>query len=243
VSKALVPIFNFVEHSYTDPIDNFCYTSVTKWLERFKKPFNEESAAKRIALREGVQLQTVLDEWRRKRDESKEFGTKIHKLLEIYNLENKICDEDLLPVLNNFKKLNLTFDKKMTSFEKLVFNKDIGIAGTSDVIVNNPDSKTFCIYDFKTNKKLRYSTPFNEFLLPPLNIYPSCEYFIYSLQLSMYAYLYKLMTGLEPLRLKIFWYSREEPENYKNLHGTWVTINTPYMEEEILACLKYEQKT
>ena len=242
MSEVLTPIFNSAKHSYTDPVDGFRYTSVTKWVEQYKKPFDEVSAAKRIALREGVSVELVLEEWEKKRDESKTFGTKVHKLLEIYNLENKIYDDSLLPVLSNFKKLNLKFDKTTTNFEKLVFNKKIGIAGTSDVIINNKDKKTFCVYDFKTNKKLRYSTPFNDFLLQPLNAYPSCEYFTYSLQLSMYAYLYKLMTGLEPLRLKIFWYSREEPENYKNLIGSWIPINVPYMEDEIKSCLKYEQK-
>ena len=57
----------------------------------------------------------------------------------------------------------------------------------------------------------------------------------------MYAYLYKLMSGLEPLRLKIFWYNRVEPENYNNFTGDWEVFNTPYMEEEILKCLYYEK--
>jgi hypothetical protein len=110
----------------------------------------------------------------------------------------------------------------------------------SDIVIHNKDKKTFNVYDFKTNKKLRYVSPFSDNMLKPINQYPCSEFFIYSLQLSMYAYLYKLMSGLEPLRLKIFWYQREEPENYSNIKGEWKIINVPYLEEDIIKCLYYE---
>ena len=111
----------------------------------------------------------------------------------------------------------------------------------SDIIRHNEDKKTFNVFDFKTNKKLRVCSAYNEYMLSPLTNYPCSEYFSYALQLSMYAYLYKSMTGLEPLRLKIFWYKRVEPENYNNLKGKWEIFNIPYMEEEIIRCLKYEK--
>jgi len=204
VKKNSTPIFDSKSHTYTDPDDKFLYTSVTRWVEQFKKPFDEEAAATRIALREGVSIDLILEEWERKRNDSKIFGTKIHKLLEIYNLTGEVADRNLINVLNEFKKLDLKFDKKNTFFEKLVYNRDLRIAGTSDVITHNKDKATFNVYDFKTNKKLRYSSTFKDSLLHPLEQYPCCEYYSYSLQLSMYAFLYKQMSGLEPLRLKIF---------------------------------------
>lgn len=236
MSKTNIPIFDSASHTYTDPKERFKYTSVTRWVEKYKKPFDEKAAAARIALREGISIETILEVWEKKRNDSKHFGTKIHKLLEEYNSNGIIINNELAPVLTSFKDLNLKFNKN-TFFEKLVFNRELKIAGTSDVIIHNDDKYTFNVYDFKTNKKLRYSSPFKENLLYPLEQYPACEFYTYSLQLSMYAYLYKLMSGLEPLRLKIFWFSREEPENYSNLNGVWVTINVPYMEDDIIRCL------
>ena len=240
MSKVLTPVFDEASHTYTDPIEDFKYTSVTRWVEKFKPKFDEQKMAEKIAYREGVSVELVLEAWEKKRKDSSDFGTKIHKALESYHATGKILHKEFSDTLNQFKLLKIEFDKKKCFFEKLVFNKSLKIAGMSDIIMHNSDKKTFNVYDFKTNKKLRYSSPFNDFMLKPLNHFPNSEYFNYSLQLSMYAYLYKLMSGLEPLRLKIFWYCREEPENYSNLKGVWKIINIPYLEDEIIKCLSYD---
>jgi hypothetical protein len=240
MSKVKVPIFDGPSHTYTDPDDNFKYTSVTRFLDRFKPHFDEQTMAKRIAQREGISVECILEMWEEKREKSKVFGTRVHKILELYHTTGKNSDKEYATILNKFKELDIKLDKKNTFFEKLVYNRKFGIAGMSDVIMHNADKKTFNVYDFKTNKKLRYHSPFNDQLLGPVSKFPCSEYFSYSLQLSMYAYLYKLMTGLEPLRLKIFWYSREKPEDYTNLNGEWQTIGVPYLEEDVIKCLQHE---
>lgn len=238
--KSLKPIFNVQAHTYTDPKDKFQYISVTQWVNKFKKKFDEQYWATKIANRECVPVEVILEEWERIRENSKVFGTNVHKQLEVYYTTKKIYNKELLPILENFKELNISFNKE-TFFEKLVYNRKLGIAGTSDIIMHNRDKKTFDVYDFKTNKKFRYTCEFNEELLPPLK-YPAVEYFTYALQLSMYAYLYKIMSGLEPKRLKVFWYDRVDKVGYSNLKGQWKIIDLPYLEEDINNCLAYEQK-
>lgn len=240
MSKNLTPIFDEKAHIYTDPIEDFEYTSVTRWIEKFKPKFDEQKMAARVAAREGVPVELVLEAWEKKRKDSGEFGTKVHKALEAFHLTGKV-NKEFADILHGFKELNVDINKKKTFFEKLVFNKKLRIAGMSDIIMLNKDKKTFNVYDFKTNKKLRYVSPFSDNMLTPISQYPCSEYFTYSLQLSMYGYLYKLMSGLEPLRLKIFWYEREEPENYKNTKGKWKIINVPYLEEDIIKCLYHEE--
>lgn len=234
------PVFNAKEHTYTDPKDKFQYTSVTRWVEKFKYPFDEMDIAYRVARSQDVTVQTVLDLWKKKRDDSANFGTKVHKVLEVFLSKNKIIDSHYKEIINGFKALNISLDTKKSMFENLVYNRKYGIAGTSDIIIQNKDKKTFNVYDFKTNKQFRYTSPFGHRMLKPLEHFPCSEYYTYSLQLSMYAFLYKLMSGLEPLRLKIFWYERNEPENYEKVAGKWHIINIPYMEEEILKCLHHE---
>lgn len=241
MTKDKTPIFEPVSHTYTDPAEKFLYTSVTRWIEQYKEPFDEQGAAERVANRECVPVEMILQEWEEIREKSKVFGTRVHKLLEIYHKTKKNSDKEFSVILDGFKKLKITFGKN-TFFEKLVFNRKLRIAGTSDVITHNDDGKTFDVYDFKTNKNLRYSSDYEELLLAPIDHLPACEYFTYALQLSMYAYLYKQMSGLEPRRLKILWYSRVNTKNYTDLSGEWVVISVPYLEEEIKLCLEYDKK-
>jgi len=242
VPKSKTPIFNEKAYTYTDPTDGFVYTSVTRWVGKFKEPFDERGTAERIAAREGIPVEMILDEWKEIRDNSCEFGTAVHKLLEVYHTEKKVINRTLAPILQKFKALKITFNKN-THFEKLVYNRKLGIAGMSDIISHNADGKTFDVFDFKTNKKLRYVSDYDDNLLEPLEHYPCCEYYSYAMQLSMYAYLYKNMSGLEPRRLKIFWYERENPDNYKDLNGAWKIVDIPYLEEDIKRCLQHEKQT
>lgn len=235
------PIFNAEKHTYTDPAENFQYCSVTRWVEKFKYPFNEQDTAKRIAKREGIPVEVVLETWAKKRNDSADFGTKLHKALEVFCSTEKILYPEFKEILQSFRTLNVLLDKKTCMFEKLVYDRKLKIAGTSDVIIHNKDKKTFNVYDFKSNKKFRYTSPFGYNMIDPLTAYPCAEFFTYSLQLSMYAYLYRLMTGLEPLRLKIFWYERFLPEDYTKTEGRWHIVNIPFLEEEIIKCLNYEK--
>lgn len=233
------PIFNVEAHTYKDPKDGFEYTSVTRWVGQFKPKFDENYWAAKIAQRECVPVDVILEEWDRIRTTSQVFGTSVHKMLEVYLTTKKVTDKRLEPILESFKKLKIKFNKD-TFFEKLVYNRKLGIAGTSDIIMHNEDGKTFDVYDFKTNKKFRYESEFEEELLTPLTGYPASEYFTYALQLSMYAYLYKHMSGLTPRRLKVFWYQRYHNITYVDLTGDWRIINLPYMEEELVRCIEHE---
>jgi len=239
--RSTTPIFNAEKHTYTDPVDKFQYCSVTRWVEKFKYPFNEQEAARRVAKNEGIPVEVVLEAWAKKRNDSAEFGTKLHKALEVFCSSEKILYPEFKEVLLDFKKLNIFLEKKSCMFEKLVYDKKLKIAGTSDIIVHNKDKKTFNVYDFKSNKRFRYTSSFGQSMTEPLATYPCAEFFTYSLQLSMYAYLYRLMSGLEPLRLKIFWYERFLPEDYTKTDGRWHIINIPFLEEEIIKCLGYEK--
>ena len=146
--KDKVPIFDGPSHTYTDPDDNFKYTSVTRFLDRFKPHFDEQTMAKRIAQREGISVECILEMWEEKREKSKVFGTRVHKILELYHTTGKNSDKEYATILNKFKELDVKLDKKNTFFEKLVYNRKFGIAGMSDVIMHNADKKTFNVYDF-----------------------------------------------------------------------------------------------
>jgi hypothetical protein len=63
----------------------------------------------------------------------------------------------------------------------------------------------FTIGDFKTNKKFRFSSPFGERMLEPVDHLHNCEFNVYALQLSMYAYMYEKQTGKKCRKCVIFY--------------------------------------
>jgi len=237
----MTPVFDKNLHSYVDVLDNFKYESVTQWVSRFKKPFDAQKMAKRVATRRNISVEQVLQEWDQKRDNSTDFGSKIHKALEHYFTEKKI-DETNRTIIENFHQLNIDFNLKHTSFEKIVFDKRTRIAGTSDVI-EDVGKHMFNVYDFKTNKNFRINTKYDEFMLSPIEHLPSTEYFIYAMQLSMYAYLYNKMTGRCVSSLRVLWYNRKNAEDYADLQGSWKIFNLPYLHTEIEACLEYMRRS
>ena len=72
----------------------------------------------------------------------------------------------------------------------------------------------FTLGDFKTNKKFRFSSPFGERLLAPVDHLHNCENNIYALQLSMYAYFYEQLTGKKCRKLVIFYLSGDRFKAY-----------------------------
>jgi hypothetical protein len=235
--KGKEPIFDEEKHLYLDSKTKTPYYNVTRWLSKFKPEFDFVGMSEMYAEKYNLEVEKVREMWNKKRDDSIIFGKKFHKVFEEYLTSSSIIEEDYKPVVEQFNCLNLINRKHNNFFEKRLYNPDLNIAGTADIISINKD--TFDIYDFKTNKKLGFENSFknDKWLKSPLDHLPNSEYFNYSLQLSLYAYLTEKMTGLKCNRLRIFWYNRQQPENYESLQGRWQIYTVPYLEEEIKACI------
>jgi hypothetical protein len=231
------PLFDESRHLYYDKKTNLAYCNVTKWLARFKPEFDFEGMSEMYAEKYNLEVEKVREMWNKKRDDSIVFGKKFHKVFEEYLSNRQIVNENYKPVIEQFELLKLINRKHNNFFEKRLYNPDLNIAGTADII--SIDRDTFDIFDFKTNKKLNFENTFKDdrWLKSPLDHLPNSEYFNYSLQLSLYAYLTEEMTGLKNSRLRIFWYERYQPENYESLQGKWQIYTVPYLKEEIQACI------
>jgi hypothetical protein len=235
----MVPVFNKERHSYIDPSDQMKYESVTRWVNKFKKPFDRDRLAERSAKKQGITAEQVLANWDKLRDDSASFGTFVHKALETYFLTGKTTSENE-QIVENFHLLDLKFDNVNTAFEQIVYDKDIQIAGTADVI-EHVGNDMFNVYDFKTNKNLRISSKYDEQMIGPVSHLPGTEYFVYSMQLSMYAYLYEKMTGRTCCRLRILWLNRANIQDYTDFTGIWKIYSIPYLKEDVINCIKYYQ--
>ena len=73
--------------------------------------------------------------------------------------------------------------------EKLVFNEELGLAGTIDLLARSKKDKSIVILDWKTNKRIIKESPFGKYGLKPISHLMDINFNHYSLQLSIYQYL------------------------------------------------------
>jgi len=196
--------FDEASHTYTHNTEGKL-TSATTVLGKFKKPFDREYHAGRIAKKECVTVEYVLETWEHEKTKACDRGTQIHKLLEDYIRFGEAEDHYnwLYKAYNNVVERSIgSIDKVLC--ENIVHSTKFKVAGMADLIYNIKGDK-FIVGDFKTNKKFNFSSLYGEHLLAPVDHLQNCEFNVYGLQLSLYAYMYEKMTGMRCSKCVIFY--------------------------------------
>ena len=214
-------VFEPKEHRYFHQHTKEEYRSVSSVVGYFKPHFDSDKWSKIVAEREGVKQEEILKRWDNIRDEANEKGKRIHKLIELFLTEGTV---EKTPFFENFINLFECEEREENSIihsEKILYTHDFKIAGTSDIIEDC--GRYFNVFDLKTNKKFSFFNKFNERMLPPLEHLTVCEYTSYSIQLSLYAYMYHKMTGKHVGKLKVLY----------NTGDLWTAIPIIYMKDTI----------
>lgn len=222
-------VFDPVTHTYRHPETNEEYISATTLLGKFKKPFDVEAVSKKIAEKEGVSQSEIKEKWKKINNDSKVFGSNIHKIIEDYNT-TKIVAEGYEDLIESYKNLNVVSDQDSILVEEKLHNHYYKLAGTSDII-RLENKGGFSVFDLKTNKKFNLYSPYSEFFLKPLSHLTACEYTTYSLQLSLYAFMYQTMSGRRVNQLGIIYYDKELKK--------FSFYPTPYLRNEVISMLDY----
>jgi hypothetical protein len=221
--------FREKDHTYTHNVTGERFTSVTTLLGKYKKPFDSDGAATRVAKREGVTKEMILEMWEKEKNRACDRGTEIHKLLEDYITYGDQADNWgwLYKSYDKARDWNIDkFDKVLC--EQLVWSEDFKVSGLADLIYEHKDN-TFTVGDFKTNKRYRFGSEFKEWMIEPLDHLSVCEHSTYTMQLSLYAYLYEQMTGKKCRKLVIYYLNKDRFIAY---HGN-------YMKAEVKELLKH----
>jgi len=207
------------------------YISTTTFLNKFKKPFDTEYHAARVAKNKDTTPEAVKAAWKQLTVDAQEKGKSAHKAMENY-IKYGETDTDYLDLIKGLNRSieNYTYTEKHA--ESLLWNDNARIAGTADIILENKD--TFYILDFKTNKRFNFRNRYGERLLPPLDHLDYCEFTIYTLQLSLYAYMKQELTGKHCGGMKILYLSQNSFEKSRY----WRDINIFYCRETIENLLK-----
>ena len=221
-------------HIYTNTSTGEQYTSVTNFISLFKKPFDSNHWSKIIAKREGVSQETILDKWKDVTKIACERGTKIHLIMESWIKDKKVAEE-YLDLAKSFTKITsfIINNDSIISSEKLLHNHDYKLAGTTDMIVENKNY--FFVLDFKTNKVFDYHSKYNEFYYEPISHLSYCKHNTYAIQMSIYAYMYELMSGKKCLGLKILYLNEYNDKKF------WKEIPCNYMKDSVISMLSYKK--
>lgn len=220
-------VFDEAKHTYTNPETNRIYISVSQLLKRYKEPFDTDFFAEKAAKKQGKKKEDIIAEWQKNNKAACDKGQHIHDIFENYIKTGRIHEDDYELVSN----LDDIFDVKKyykVHSEKIVYNDEHEIAGTSDLIAD-VDKDYFDVLDFKTNKKFNMYSKYGKYLKYPLNNLQECQYNDYSLQLSLYAFLYSSLTGKKVRQINILYHDGKKFHNYP----------TPYLFWEITMLLKH----
>lgn len=218
--------FDAITHTYTNDKGEV-YQSVSQLLGKYKKPFDTEFYSSLIAKKRGISKDVVKEEWKQNTENACNFGKNVHSIVENYLKDGTIDDEFII------SEFNKAFEYKLSNVksEIILWNDDYKIAGMSDIIVD-VNNDFFDVLDVKTNKKFDFHNKYGEALLKPLDHLQNCKYSTYSLQLSLYAYMYSKITGKKPRQLAILYWNKNSFEKYY----------TPYMFWEVSVLLKHYSK-
>lgn len=130
----------------------------------------------------------ILSEWEQTKETALVKGTEYHKMKEKRVKENVVYGPDMreVSVLSGIDLLSAQdFEADGLYPELILYNDSWNIAGQADWVMKN--GKTVHIKDYKTSKEITKTAFQDQSLLPPVSHVPNCNYYTYSLQLSLYA--------------------------------------------------------
>lgn len=216
--------------------------SVTRLIEEYSNPFDQQTIAEKVALRDNKSVSEVLEEWEYKNKFACEKGHFAHEFAQslwsgiIYQENIKSGLEDVKMPLNKIKQQAINFyndfKDKFTHIqdEQLVGSEEYNIASAVDHLFLDKNGNVWLI-DYKTNsilkgynddeKNRRYT---KKMLVPLQNIKDDALHHYY-LQLSIYKYLIEKYTNIKIYKTMIV-YMGENIENYE-------LIETPYLMKEV----------
>jgi hypothetical protein len=205
--------------------------SVSGLISKYEKPFDSQNLAARIAKKDGVPIEYVLEKWERNKNYSCHKGSEFHLYVENFlerrqipidresiielisgsagyykeDLENYYSEMALL--IKNFKSFYDWWKEGyiLIKSEFVVGDKATGICGTIDNLSFNIKTKKFAIFDYKTNKEIKMNNQYGEKMLEPFGYIPKCEYSKYSLQLSLYKEIFERNTPFKISYCGIVW--------------------------------------
>lgn len=221
--------------------------SVTRLIEEYSNPFDQQAIAEKVALRNNKSVSEVLEEWEYKNKFACEKGSTCHEYAQsIWSGEeyNELLFDgsiEYLTAVNKIQSQAMNFWKdfkdKFTHIqdEQLVGSEEYNICSAVDHLFLDKNGNVWLI-DYKTNSILKgynddeKNRRYTKKMLIPLQNIKDDSLNHYYLQLSIYKYLIEKYTNIKIYKTMIV-YMSENIENYE-------LIETPYLMKEVKKILE-----
>ena len=221
--------------------------SVTRLIEEYSNPFDQQGIAEKVALRDNKDVTQVLQEWEYKNKFACEKGSTCHEYAQsIWSGKeyNELLFDGSIEYLTAVNKIQAqamnfwkNFKNKFTHIqdEQLVGSEEYDICSAIDHLFLDKNGNVWLI-DYKTNSILRghndngKNRKYTKKMLIPLQNVKDDALHHYYLQLSIYKYLIEKYTSIKIYKTMIV-YMSENIENYE-------LIETPYLEEKVKKILE-----
>jgi ATP-dependent exoDNAse (exonuclease V) beta subunit len=207
------------DHKYIIDLEpDVKYTSVTTWVHEHFEKFDADKIIKKmmsgLLWKEGHKYwgltpEQIKDKWNNNKDAVSGAGTDLHYEIECFNNDKRFqfayTNKELLSIYmadygRNLIEKSLEWkyfinfindypDLKPYRTEWTIFDEDIKISGSIDMVYENPDG-TLSIYDWKRCKNITKINTFNKFSIKPSICHlPDSNFWHYALQLNIYKYI------------------------------------------------------
>jgi ATP-dependent exoDNAse (exonuclease V) beta subunit len=215
-------VFNEDAHTYY--YDGTLCTSVTTVIGRYKEPFDTQKIATAYAVKRGLSVFDVIEEWEKKKNDAATKGTHAHKYAELKFASKQYgATEGLTEVSEILHRLFGMVDAfhrdskgKLIPIksEMVAGDKDRRICGMIDQLFYNVRANEFQIWDYKTNKSINKTNGYKKKMTNGLWHLDECEFNTYSLQLGLYKKIIEENTNIKIGNSYICWIN-ENNDTYK----------------------------
>jgi hypothetical protein len=99
----------------------------------------------------------------------------------------------------------------------------------------------FHVLDYKTNKKFNFFSKYSEYFKEPIDYLQQCEFTTYSIQMSVYAHLFELMTGKKCASIRVLYLREFSGKRFwQDIHCTYLKSAVKELMQNRLLTLEQE---
>ena len=210
----------------------FDFQSVTEFIHHFFEKFDKIGVAQKLINTNpkysGKTIEQVIKDW----SKGAERGTIVHNELEMFIKKDQAPEHKMSIMGANWIKEKQKNPHNTFYSEVIVFSKELGIAGTIDVLVYNSEQDMYHLVDWKTNKRIdKNSFRKKKGILESSKHLDDCNFNHYSLQLTFYRYILERYYGLEIGSQTLF---HLKEDNYE-------IFNVDYKSEDLISMLREKE--
>ena len=225
-------------HIYTINGDSG-YTSVTTWNHKNFEKFDADKIINRMMKSPkwkdspyyNMTKEQIKKQWSDSGKEASSKGTALHYDIEkFYNNMEVANDSEEYEYFMNFVE-----DKKNLvpyRTEWMIYDKELKLAGSIDMLFINPDDGSVEIYDWKRSKEIKFDNKWKRSHTKCISHIPDCNYYHYCLQLNTYKYILEKNYGLNVSKMYLVCL---HPNNHNK---NYIRYKVKKLDKEIKALVK-----